>query len=391
MDVVAEDGSARAHEHRIAWNGVPVRAWVPDALAGQHFDVGIRTARLTEQAAAAVVTAATRSFRFEPTAMLLLRAEGVASSYIEGIRVPLVDVAAAEIGDSQNDTASSVADNLAAVVDALETAGRDLTVDDLHNWHRRLMVQDGLLAPEMIGVFRAAQSWIGGTSPRDAAFVPPPAEFVVPLMEDLVSFVNREDIDPVSQAAIVHAQFETIHPYGDGNGRIGRILIGWILVRRLGVSLPPPVSVFVARDPGGYVAGMTLFRLGQLDVWVDWMATALRHSSDAAAVLMSRSEALVDQWRDRLAGLRDDATAHKIIDLLVEHPVVSSNLVARRLGVSERTARAAFDMLAARSILAPYEREPTSVGRPRLFWVASELIELVHGWTGEGGSSELDG
>jgi predicted ArsR family transcriptional regulator len=106
---------------------------------------------------------------------------------------------------------------------------------------------------------------------------------------------------------------------------------------------------------------------------------------------MSRSEALVDQWRDRLAGLRDDATAHKIIDLLVEHPVVSSNLVARRLGVSERTARAAFDMLAARSILAPYEREPTSVGRPRLFWVASELIELVHGWTGEGGSSELDG
>jgi Fic family protein len=373
---------ARGREQRIVWNGSPVRAWVPDALSRQRFDVGIKTARLTEQAAAAVVTAATRSSRFESIASMLLRTEGVASSSIEGLRTPLAEIAAAEIGDSRNHTATSIADNLTAVVDALTTTDRDVTVDDIHDWHRRLMGQSGDLASEMIGAFRVAQSWIGGTSPRDAAFVPPPAELVPPLMQDLVDFLNAEDLDPVTQAAVAHAQFETIHPYGDGNGRIGRILIGWILVRRLDIRLPPPVSVFIARDPGGYLAGLTMFRLGQLDVWVDWIAAALRHSSESATVLMSRSEALVDQWQERVRHVRQDAAAHKVIGMLGEYPVVSSERVADRLGVSERAARAALVVLSEHGILTEYDRRPVHSGRPARYWVATELVELVAGWSG---------
>ena len=106
--------------------------------------------------------------RVEPIAMLLLRTEGIASSFIEGLRVSLVDVAAAEIGDTTNPTAKYIADNLTAVVEALATSQRAMTVNDVHNWHRQLM-RDSNLPPEMVGAFRTTQSWIGGTSPSDAA------------------------------------------------------------------------------------------------------------------------------------------------------------------------------------------------------------------------------
>lgn len=382
MRAIPEGEDPRGNQQEIVWNGARAHAWVPDPLAGHAFEVGIRTARRTERAAAAVAAGDRQPSRFEPIAMLLLRTEGVASSYIEGLRTSLADVAAAEIGGTRNETAKYIADNLAAVVDALGTSRRTLMTGDVHDWHRRLMATGSHLGPEMIGAFRTAQSWIGGTSPRDAAFVPPPPELVPPLMEDLIEFINSDGIDPVTQAAVAHAQFETVHPYGDGNGRIGRILIGWILAHRLDVAVMPPVSVFIARDPGGYLAGMTMFRLGQLDVWVEWMAAAVQHSSEAAASLMIRSEALIQTWQSRMADLREDATARKVVDILGEHPVVSSDLIATRLDVSERSGRVALGALAERGIVQPYEQQPTQSGRPRQFWVAGELIDLVAGWPG---------
>jgi Fic family protein len=375
------EGSERGHAEEIVWNGAPARAWVPHLLASQDFEVGIRTARRTEQAIAAVQVGGAASVRFEPLALMLLRAEGVASSYIEGLRAPLVDVAAAEVGDTSNPTAGWVADNLAAVRQALDGAGRNLSLDDIHGWHRRLMGPTGRLPEEMVGDFRTAQSWIGGTSPRDASFVPPPPGRVDDLMGDLVAFVNAESVDPVTQAAVAHAQFETIHPYGDGNGRIGRILIGWILAHRIGIAIPPPVSVFIARDPGGYLAGLTRFRLGELDPWVDWLAADLVSSSEATQGLLERTEQLLVEWGGRIDDLRADATARRVLSILVEHPVVSSDLVAARVEVSERAARAALTMLADRGILEPYDRPPARPGRPRRFWIAADIITLVTSWS----------
>jgi Fic family protein len=374
------EGNERSHEETVTWNGAPVRAWVPDLLANQDLEVGVRTARRTEQALAAVRASASASARFEPLALLLLRAEGVASSYVEGLRTPLADVAAAEIGDTSNATAAWVADNLTAVRYALDGAGRNLTIEDIHKWHRRLMGPTGRLPREMVGTFRTVQSWIGGTSPRSASFVPPQPERVEDLVADLVSFVNADWVDPITQAAVAHAQFETIHPYGDGNGRIGRILIGWILAHRTGIAIPPPVSVFIARDPGGYLAGMTRFRLGELDPWVEWLAAELQYSSEATQALLVRSEQLLEDWSRRIDDLRADATARLVLPLMVEHPVVSSDLVANRVAVSERAARAALALLAERGILDPYEKATAGPGRPRRFWVATELIVMTTNW-----------
>ena len=123
----------------------------------------------------------------------------------------------------------------------------------------------------MVGAYRTEQSWVGGTSPRDAAYVPPPPALIEELMDDLIAFANDDTLDPVTQAALVHAQFESIHPYADGNGRIGRVLIGWVLARRLdmrgaaaGERRHRPGSRGVSRRPDPLPHGSDR-RLGRVD------------------------------------------------------------------------------------------------------------------------------
>jgi len=229
----------------IDWHGRRAHAWVPGPLAKSSLVLSEPTVRRTEQAAASArrVTDALPP-GWAPLARLLLRTEGVASSSIEGIRAPLSDVAAAEVDPSSGEAAGWVANNL-AVVTAAAAVGRAelLTTERVQDWHGRLMEgPHGWLPPEMVGAFRTVQGWIGGTSPLDAVLMTPPPEFVPDLMDDLLAYVNRDDVDAVTQAAVAHAQFESIHPYADGNGRIGRVLVAWILVRRLELAVPPPVS-----------------------------------------------------------------------------------------------------------------------------------------------------
>lgn len=371
-------------EVEINWRERPARAWVPDPLSELALDLSIKTVRQTERAAAAVIRAADRlPPNWEPLARLLLRAEGVASSSVEGLRSPLVEVAAAEVDDGAvPSTAAWVADNLESVAEAVAGAREGaLTVADLDRWHRRLMVHS-LLPDEARGAFRTAQGWIGGSSPLDAVYVPPPPGYITGLVDDLVGFANRADIDPVTQAAVLHAQFETIHPYGDGNGRIGRTLIAWTVVRHMRVTLPPPVSVLIARDPGGYLSGLHQFRTGELDRWVGWFAEVVLRSAQATLTLVDDIGTLVDAWTTQLTDLRADATARTLLPILPEHPVVSAPLVAARLGVSEPAARTAISSLAARGILRELDFKGASRGRPPAWYAADQLVDLVSHWVG---------
>lgn len=372
-------------EVAIEWSGRPAMAWAPDPLADRDMAVRSDVVRRTERAIAAVRLADARlPVGWEPLARLLLRTEGVASSNIEGLHVRVADVAAAELDeDAVGGDAAWVADNLGAVTQALAAArgGRRLTRKALHDWHTRLM-RHSSLDPGMIGAFRPAQGWIGGSSPRDAVYVPPPPELVPGLMADLLRFVNRTDVDPVTQAAVAHAQFETIHPYGDGNGRIGRVLVLWVLSRRLRVAVPPPVSVLIARDPGGYLSGLYLFRTGELDAWVSWFAEVVRKAGEAAVEWADEVGTVLAGWQERLAGVRVDAAARAALAELPGHPVVSAAVVAERLGVSERSARSALAVLAERGIVEPFEVRGGRPGRPRHWWVARDLVELAGRWTG---------
>ena len=367
----------------ITWQGRPVDAFIPAPMP-RKVDLPERVVRATERAAASLERIDHRlGHRFEPLARLLLRAEGVASSYIEGVRAPAELVAVAEIDSGAVDSTSAwVADNLAVMDASLIHArsGAALTFEDLHRWHGRLMTH-GALPDELVGQFRRVQNWIGGATPREAAYVPPPAEHVNRLMRDLLRMTNTSKLDPVTLAAVVHAQFEAIHPYGDGNGRLGRILIGWVLCRRAGVAVPPPVSVVIARDTGGYLSGLTRWRQGDVAGWVGWVADTISRSADQVGELVATAEDLQRRWEGLLMGVRADAAARRLLALIPKHLAVTAPMVADLLGVSAPTARAAVETLAARGILEPLELRAMRPGRPAQWWMAAELVSAVGRWS----------
>ena len=197
-------------------------------------------------------------------------------------------------------------------------------------------------------------------------------------MNDLLAFLHRTNLDPVTQAAIAHAQFEAIHPFADGNGRIGRILIGWVLRRRLDLLVPPSVSGTFLRDRGGYLSRLTLYREVGPEPWVRWFAGTVESTARTTETILSAILDLAASWSDRLSGVRADAAAHKILPHLTTHPALDVASAAGLADVTEQAARTALNDRTARGILC--ETTPTNhprPGRPRRWWVAGELLDLI--------------
>ena len=372
------EGSAGRYA-AVDWGGRRVRAWVPAPLRERDLALSSATARAAERAVAALRVADARlPAEWAPPARLLLRHEGVASSGIEGLREPIESVLVAE-RTGAGGVAGWIADNLAVIDAGLSTARDPLSVEMLHRWHRRLM-RHGHLADHMVGEFRSALGWVGGRSPADAAYVPPPPSEIPRLIEDLIAFADARarDIDAVSRAALVHAQFETIHPYGDGNGRLGRVLVSRVL-RRDGATArsTAPISVAMARDPGGYLSGLHLFQQGSHDRWVKWFADTAARAAATTEHLVEQATGLLERWRGLVADLRSDHTAHALLSRLPEAPVLSAQDAAALLGVTERSGRTALASLAARGILSPMaDVRPARAGRRRNWYAATELLDL---------------
>jgi Fic family protein len=313
----------------------------------------------------------------EALATTLLRAEALGSSFIEGLRASNRRLALAAYEPVAADpTARAVLGNVRAMERAIEigTQPRPFRLDDLLDIHRALL--EGTVEERFAGVVRTEQNWIGGrgTSPRDAVFVPPPADRVAALLDDLVEFANRTDLPAVAQAAVAHAQFETIHPFGDGNGRAGRCLIHVVLGRR-GVTprAVPPISVVLAADAKRYIAGLTDFRAGRTNDWIGRFADAVALAAQRTEQLRDRIGILLEELVERAGAPRVDSVARKIILGLPEQPVVSADVAARAYGVTPTAARAALNRLEAREVLVP-----TRVGRRRnREWISDELFQLL--------------
>jgi Fic family protein len=379
-------------EIEFMWNGQRASASVPPSLEGLEFDLPESVVRTTERAAAAILLSNDRlPAAWEPLARLLLRSEGVASSAFEQVRAPIEEVATAEITELITGPSAWVADNLAVVADAVDAArSSPLTVETLLGWHRRLMNHaTNNVDPRLVGHFRNGPVWIGGRTPLDAAYVGPPPALIEGLVDDLVKFANSDALDVVTQAAVLHAQFESIHPFADGNGRLGRVLIGWLLVRRLHAHVPPPFSIFVARDPGGYLSGLTFYRMDEMAHWVRWFASTLEKSATAAASLVSEIESLVAQWRVRAndvsssggRAVRSGATFWHVLEMLPEHPIISAQFVADTFQISHEAARQMLLRFESLGILSPAEIPSAGPGRPVRWWAADELLAAVARWS----------
>lgn len=314
----------------------------------------------------------------EVLARRLLRAEALASSRIEGLVLSQRRLAKAEAEgtETQDETARSVLGNVAAMEEAvvLGSTAQSLTTSDILSIHRTLMTATS--TPQIAGKLRDRQNWIGGNvfNPGRADFVPPPPEYVRSLLKDLSTFINRDDVSPVVQAAIAHAQFETIHPFADGNGRVGRALIHVVLRRRaLARCYVPPVSLVLAADAKRYIAGLTAFRNGQPAEWCAVFAEAVEAASAKAAELGERLVRLQDSWRERAGRPRRHSSAEALIKLLPAHPILTLSTATGILGRSKQAANEAIRLLATRGIL-----HPTTLARRNRAWEARELFDLVN-------------
>lgn len=368
----------------IVWNGRRVRAFVPAPLSARELALDSPTAVRAALAAAEVGRAAEAlKGEHEVLARLLLRSEGVASSYIEGITAPVVDVVVAEQGlaIAGGGAAAWVAASLTSTSAALDQAMQQQALDlsTLCEWHRLLLA--GTPTPErLVGRIREVQGWIGGTSPLDAHLVTPPPDRLAQLLDDLLAWVNRDDLDPIAQAAVAHAQFEIIHPFADGNGRVGRILVAWLLVRRLALMVPPPVSAAIAADTGGYASGLVRFRLGDHLGWIGWFADAVAGGGRSQRELVAAVEALTASWRARLveAGLRRDSVVHAAIELLPRHPVLTSSTLVEQLGTTRKAALATLGRLVELGILHEQGTLPLpGPGQPPKLYAARDLLGLA--------------
>ena len=299
---------------------------------------------------------------------LLLRSESSSSSQIERLTSSVRNVALAELSGKAPANALLIAGNVAAMREALGQSG-DVSISSICAIHDVLM--EGTRAA--MGL-RDEQVWIGGSpySPHGAAFVPPHADRVRPCLEDLVAFGAREDVPPIAKAAIFHAQFETIHPFTDGNGRTGRALLHRMLAAdEVLLHTMLPVSAGLLHDVGRYMGALDAYHDGAIEPIVECLAGAL----ELAAVIGSRIASDVDGVLAGWASANSDragSASHRLPALLVEQPVVDVAYVASHLGITDRAARNLIEVACERGILAKMGNAKRGA-----FYQAPDLITVL--------------
>ncbi|HUN79724.1 MAG TPA: Fic family protein [Solirubrobacteraceae bacterium] len=356
-------------------------AYVPDEIADTDPVLSASLARVLHEADEAVrelndslpsVTG------LEALSRQLLRQESVASSRIEGLVIShrrLARAAVAEDDQHRDSGAEAILANIAAMEFAIAHTSTlpAIAAHDIVAVHRRLMEQtrDAHLA----GLVRASQNWIGANNhnPRGAAFVPPPETEVRRLLDDLAAFMNRRDLPPTLQAAIAHAQFETIHPFPDGNGRTGRCLIH-VCYRRAALAprFVPPVSLLLATDGDAYVRGLTAYRTERPENWYLDFATTVIRASRAARSLGQQIEELEERWLAQAGNPRRGSTARRLIEALPAQPILRIGHVVAMTGAKSSAAQAAVNQLRAAGVL-----KQITVGRRNRAFEAVGLLNLV--------------
>ena len=346
---------------------------LPAALAGVVSDAELTIRRLNE----------TGTSELAPLARLLLRTESIASSKVEGMQIGVREMARAEAqadtGIAPSSTALELIDNINAMELAVGQAAdaEEFGIGEIVAIHTRLMRH----APNkhLSGRIRTQQNWIGGNdyNPCGADFVPPPPSEVHKLLEDVCGAINDDLFSPLVQAALVHAQFETIHPFEDGNGRTGRALVHVILRRRgLAPRFLPPISVVLAAAKSRYIAGLTTFRGDQVAEWIEHFAAATARAARLANAYVGAVDGLRARWREQLDSSgrapRKGAAAWALIDVLPAHPIITAPVATVATARVKTAIYDAIDQLVHAKILTPL-----SASKRNRAWEASGLLELI--------------
>ncbi|HEX3361089.1 MAG TPA: Fic family protein [Solirubrobacterales bacterium] len=352
------------------------RAWIPDAIADFEPTLRSSTAALCERAGVEV-----RQLNSEPGTLMaleglgrqLLRSESLASSQIEGLDISHRKLAETEFSDLAHYKAREIVGTIRAMERALEigAAPGRLTVESIQAIHREIAVVPPL--DKIAGQIREEPSWIGGADPSVAEYVGPPAEEVPGLLDDLCQFMDRDDLSPVAQAAIAHAQFELIHPFGDGNGRVGRCLIQ-VLLRRRGLAprFLPPISIVLGSGKDVYISGIDAFRTGAVDQWGAYFARATESAALGSREFSEEVADLQGDWRAVLQPVRSDSAALALIDLLPRFPILTAAAAEDEIDRSRRATITGLERLADAGILTRHRNQKKGDS-----WEAKDLFALL--------------
>lgn len=351
------------------------RASVPSRIADLRLQLSVDVLAEAEDAVAEIVRFDAEISRslpgptadLAPLDAVLLRTESASSSQIEHITAGATALALATLGEKTRPNAALVAANVRAMNAAVALAD-DLDERALLAAHRALMDGQPSACP---GEYRTVQAWIGGSAPtpHTASFVPPHPERIAAGMADLFAYLHRTDVPVLVHAAVAHAQFETIHPFVDGNGRTGRVLVHALLHRAGTMSrITVPISAGLLTDTQGYFDALTAFREGDAAPIVRSFAHAALAAAGNGRRLVAGLEAAHARWSEALTARRD-AAVWRALSLVIAQPAVTVEHVRSALGVSRPAAQRAVDQLVEAHILQP----ATSQRRNRV-WLATEVL-----------------
>jgi Fic family protein len=305
--------------------------------------------------------------------------EAVLSSRIEGTRATLGELLAAEAGarvDQSPDDLHEVANYVVALEEGIRALSKTgaLSVQLLRQIHGLLMkdVRGGHADP---GEIRDVQNWIGipGSTPHTAVYIPPPPAEIDSLLDALEKFLLQTGLPPLVQIALAHYQFEAIHPFHDGNGRLGRLLITLFLHSR-GI-LPSPLlylsAFFEATRSEYYERLREVSRRADWENWILYFVNGVARQSEDAIERATQILARIDEWRLRVAGSSTE-TPLRLVELLAGNPFVTSAGVSERLGVARTTATRAIARLVELGILSAIDERQ----RNRAY-CARELLDVL--------------
>lgn len=363
-------------------------AAVPPAIAELSYDPTGAVARTHDAALIEVARLEAGWGQYlAPVGDFLLRSESVASSRIEQIDAGWRAFGKAAAGGKATDAARSQLAAVEALGELVATArSRPIGLGEILRAHALLMAPDPYA--DEPGALRSVQNWIGGSdfSPLGASFVPPPPDLVTALMEDLLVFAARDDLPVVAQAAIVHAQFESIHPFIDGNGRIGRAVLSAILRRRgLTRVVTVPIASVMLADTQTYFARLGDYRRGDVDALVAYVAGAAVHASAAAQESARQLAELPQRWRE-LARPRAGSADEALIDALLGTPVFGAETAQRLTGTIDTSTYRALGRLVEAGVL-----EVLSGGSRNRIWAASDVLAELDALTEAVGRRTADG
>lgn len=311
-----------------------------------------------------------------------VRLEAVLSSRIEGTLSDVTDLLRLEAGDEEGvaelrDDVEEVRNYITALTHGIErlSKGFPLSLRLLREIHERLMtgVRGAHATP---GEFRRSPNWIGGSSPSDATFVPPPVDAMHGSLDDFERFLHEDRLPLLIHLALAHYQFEVIHPFVDGNGRIGRLMVPLLLVERGVLSQPLLyLSAYLERNRTQYYDLLLhVSRTGELPPWISFFLRAVRTQAADAADRTIRLVELQERVRAELLADRAPITTVRTAELLFSTPYVSATSLARQLDVTFPTAQTAIDRLLERGELM----ETTGRKRNR-FYFAQRIFDAVYG------------